>query len=189
VRDDQPTEQERRALAAWTPAEPPPGFADRVVAAARPTSVGDGPDLSGALPRLAVRWPRVAAAAIALTALAGTVAATLHYGLPSTSSQPVEAPADAVSDDPFDPGDAIDVKRPDANKKKTAANTLEIPADLGARLGAHVGSYGAEYGPAFAFRGSLVVARDGAVVYAGHFGATADADGAAIGEHTRFKIG
>jgi hypothetical protein len=34
VHDDQPTDLERRALDAWTPAEPPHGFADRVVAAA-----------------------------------------------------------------------------------------------------------------------------------------------------------
>ncbi len=71
MHDDKPTEQERRALAAWTPAEPPHDFADRVVAAAAVQGrVKDSRD-PGPSPLLAARWPRFVAAAIATAAHAG----------------------------------------------------------------------------------------------------------------------
>ncbi|MBL9102449.1 MAG: beta-lactamase family protein [Myxococcales bacterium] len=186
MHDEQPTDLERRALAAWTPTEPPPDFADRVMTAATHTtpSTTDLPEL----PRIGLRWPRVAAAVLAATALVGTAAAALKYSVWSSGQVKDPAPAGRNSldhFDPRDPGDAVDTSRRPA---PAGPAPLALPGDLSARLDAHVRGYGAKYGPAFAFRGSLVVARRGEVLYAGHFGHTSDG-GPAIDDNTRFKIG
>lgn len=58
------SELEREALAAWSAQEPPPGFADRVLAAdagPKREPILTTPEL---LPRLGRRWSGVAAAAL-----------------------------------------------------------------------------------------------------------------------------
>jgi len=184
VHDDQPTEQERRALAAWTPAEPPHDFADRVVAAAAVHEHVKKPRDLGPSPLLAARWPRFVAAAIAAAALAGAALTSFKYwpGAGSEDTTPARA---TVEGNNYAPTTQVLPKAPDADKPAE----LQIPADLKARLDAHIASYGAKYGPAFKYQGSLVVARRGEVLYSGNFGFTDVDGGRPISDHTRFKIG
>lgn len=184
MHNETPTELERRALDAWTPVEPPPDFADRVVAAAavhdRATDLGPA-----ASPLLAARWPRFVAAAIATAAIAGaTITAYNHLTTPGADTNLVPPRYD---DTQFAPSNPIEPRAPTTTQ--TTTTELHIPADLGPRLDAHIGSYGAKYGAAFKFQGSLVVARKGEILYSNNFGYT-DADGGRpITSDTRFKIG
>ena len=185
MHDDQPTDLERRALDAWTPAEPPPGFADRVVVAAAAhdrahSDRGDGPS-----PLLAARWPRFVAAAIAAAAIAGSVATAMKLWSGPGASEDTSMVPSRYDGTQFAPTTPVELRTP----QTTATAELEIPADLASRLDTYVGSYGAKYGPAFKFQGSLVVARRGEVLYARNFGHTDVDGGRPISDHTRFKIG
>lgn len=176
MHDEPRTELEQRALDAWTPAEPPPGFAGRVVAAAgRRADPGD-------LPRLGLRWPKLAVAAVAAAALAGTVAA----GVRLWSSAPPATPDAPTVVDTREPGDAVGLP---GSPTTARAGELDVPADLGARIDRHLAAHGARYGEAFKFQGSVVVVRAGELLYQGHFGASDRAAGTRIDERTRFKLG
>lgn len=184
MHDDQPTDLERRALDAWTPAEPPHGFADRVVAAAAIHDRADRARDVTPSPLLTARWPRFVAAAIAVAAIAGTAATAFNYLTTPRIGDTGRTPA-VYDGTQFDAVAPIEPRTPDGG----TTTELEIPADLKSRLDAHLGSYGAKYGPAFKYQGSLVVARKGEILYNGNFGFTDVDGGREISEHTRFKIG
>jgi len=178
VHDEPHRELERQALAAWTAQEPPPGFADRVLAAAaRPR---DEPFAAPELPRLGLRWPRVAAAVVAAAALAGSVAAAVKWWptpAPREQRERHEAPEER------DVGPAIGAHLSDA------PGPAQTPADVAAKIDAYLGGFGRRYGDAFKLHGSVVVLRDGEVLHQRGLGLTALQDGQPVTTSTRFKIG
>ena len=181
MHDEPRTELEQRALAAWTPAEPPADFTDRVLAAAAAPKRAAVPlDL----PLVRPRWPRFAVAAIAAAALAGSVAAGVKlWG--GDAAPTIDRTETGRDDGDREQVDSLAPPTPEAAK----AQAGEVPADLRAQVDGYMRSFGAQYGDAFKFQGSVLVARDGELLYAGHFGAADITSGRAIGADTRFKIG
>lgn len=179
MHDEPHSDLERKALAAWTAQEPPPGFADRVLAAAerpKPEPVLEVPELS----RLGWRWSGVAAAAIVAAALVGSVAAAMHWW-PGGARQEQRATPDVGIE--REVGPAVGAALPDAPKPAAT------PADVAARIDAYLGGFGRRYGDAFKFHGSVAVVRDGELLYARGLGVTDLKTGAAVSADTRFKVG
>ena len=176
MHDEPRTELEQRALAAWTPDEPPADFVDRVMqAAARPKPA----DLPIDLPTIArFRWPRMIAAAIAAVALAGGITAGVKlWGERSTqTSEQHERGEDG----------AEPVSLAPATAKAPAG---EVPADLAAQVDHYMASFGERHGDAFKFQGSVVVLRNGETLSSKHFGRADIAEDRPITGDTRFKIG
>lgn len=181
MHDEPHSDLEQRALAAWTPAEPPADFVDRVMRAAD----ADPRLRAAALPSLdlppaaALRWPRLAVAAIAAAAIAGTVAAAATWWPhrdPTTTSRNVHA------DDEQREAVAL---TPAAAKAPVAA----VPKDLGPQVERYMNSYGAHHGPAFKFSGTVLVAQNGELLHISHYGRADLAEARPIDADTRFKIG
>jgi len=181
VHDEPRTELEQRALAAWTPAEPPPDFVDRVMqAAGRDEPTAHRPDVSLGAPRIVPRFPRVAVAAIVAAALAGTVAAGIKLWPAAPARPAAEVRSSSVE------GGAVAPLLPETRADERPNGP--VPADMSAQVERYIGTFGRRYGDAFKFQGIVVVARAGQVLYSGSFG-RADVDGRAIDQDTRFKVG
>lgn len=185
MHDEPRSDLEQRALAAWTPAEPPADFTDRVLraaaadprlrAAALPSL--DAPDIP---PAAALRWPRFAVAAIAAAAIAGTVAAAATWW-PRVDA-PVTSSNDFHADDEHREPVAL---TPPAAHAPAAA----VPADLGPQISRYMSSYGARHGDAFKFSGTVLVAKNGELLHISHYGRAHHSDAKPIDADTRFKIG
>ncbi|HEY0137457.1 MAG TPA: hypothetical protein VGB85_25410, partial [Nannocystis sp.] len=120
MHDEPRNELEQRALAAWTPAEPPADFVDRVMRAAATDSRADRvADVLDGVPLPRLRWPRFVAAAIAAVALAGGVTAGIKYWPAPVASAPTE------SRDSIDDGVPVSLTPPAAQAPKD-----DVPADL-----------------------------------------------------------
>ena len=131
MHDEPRSDLERKALAAWTVQEPPPGFADRVLAAdARPKQepIVEVPELA----RLGWRWPGVAAAAIVAAALVGSIAAAVQWWPGGAQEQRLTPAAETEGDD----GPAIGAALPEAPKP------AQTPADVAAKIDAYLGGFG-----------------------------------------------
>lgn len=178
MHDEPHSNLERQAIAAWTAQEPPPGFADRVLAAdarPRPQPV-DVPEL----PRPGLRWPRFAAAALVAAALAGSVAAAVSWWPTLAPRQQRDTP---LPRDGHDPGAPIGTELPDAPKPAPTAT------DAAVKIDAYLDGFGRLHGDAFKFHGSVAVLRGGELLYARGVGVTALQDGEPVSSDTRFKIG
>ncbi len=178
--DEHRTELEARAFAAWTPAEPPPGFADRVLVA-----LADEAPKASANPDVVVLasrfpWPRLAVAA---AVVAATVVSGVAYKLwPSTPTATEQSTKTTTS------------KRvPGATTAVTPATghtpVDSLPADFSDQVDAYLDSIGRRYGDAFKFQGSVLVARHGEPLYVRHFGPADRTTDQPIASDTRFKIG
>jgi len=183
VHDEPRSELEQRALDAWTPAEPPADFADRVVRAAAedprlraPTPASPPIDL----PVSTLRWPRFAVAAVVAAAIAGAAAATASFW-----------PARDTSDETRRSFHDDDEHRESIPLTPAAAQApvAAVPLDLGVQIERHMRSYGVHHGDAFKFSGSVLVARDGELLSMGHYGRADIASDRPITADTRFKIG
>lgn len=180
MHDEPRSEHEQRALAAWTPAEPPADFVDRVMRAADADPrlrAAASPSLD--VPVASLRWPRFAVAAIAAAAIAGTVAAAATWwprSDPTTSSRSFHA----------DDEQRESVALTPANAK---APVDAVPAELGPQIVRYMNSYGARHGDAFKFSGSVLVARHGELLHISHYGRANLGEAKPIDADTRFKIG
>ncbi|MEZ4450659.1 MAG: serine hydrolase domain-containing protein [Nannocystaceae bacterium] len=155
----------RDALHALDVFEPPPGFADRVVAEATrqerpaitapPTDAAAGPSA----PRLR-RWIVGVAAAAAVAVSAAAAASWLSRPqIGEVSVQP------GLSEGT---GPQADV--PISRRAPTGGERGTIPADIDRRIDDYVAGYGRLYGDAFRFHGSIVVLHEGEVVFARGYG-------------------
>lgn len=179
MHDEPRSDLEQRALAAWTPAEPPAEFVDRVMRAAE----ADPRLRKAALPSLdappvaGLRWPRFAVAAIATAAIAGTLAAAAWWPRPTTSTS---SNSHGTSETP-----EVVALTPAAAHAPEAV----VPADLGPQISRYMASYGVHHGPAFKFSGTVLVAKNGELLHISHHGLTNLNDNKPIDADTRFKIG
>ena len=178
MHDEPRNELEQRALAAWTPAEPPADFVDRVMRAATTNHAGRVADVLGdiSVPRL--RWPRFVAAAIAAVALASGITAGIKFWPAPETTTPVESQRSDADPEPVSLTPAA-----------AHAPTGEVPADLGEQVDRYMASFGARYGDAFKFQGSVVVRRSGELLYSRNFGRADIATDRPITDDTPFKIG
>ncbi len=183
MHDEPHSDLERQALAAWTAQEPPPGFADRVLAADARAPAEPAIELPR-LPRLGLRWPGVAAAALVATAIVGSVAAAVNWWPTSAPQQQRDTPSPREG---HERGTPTSLSLPDA--PKPAAPTAPAPADVAAKIDAYLGGFGRLYGDAFKLHGSVVVLRDGERLYERGLGVTQLQDGEPVSPDTRFKIG
>lgn len=176
------SELERKALEAWSAQEPPPGFADRVLAAdARPKRepILEAPEL---LPRPGRRWFGAAAAALVAAAVAGSVAAAMHWWPTATPQQQRLVTPDDLE---HEVAPAIGAALPKTDAPKPAST----PADIAGKIDAYLGGFGHRYGDAFKFHGSVAVVREGELLYARGLGVTDLKSGAPVTADTRFKVG
>jgi CubicO group peptidase (beta-lactamase class C family) len=187
VHDEPRTDAERRALAAFTAAEPPADFADRVLAAAaaegrsEPGRAPFGRLLGLGLPRLA----GVAAAGVIAVAVAAVAAAAAGWmpewtGLSRHVPEivPAELPREETS---------VSAVLPEG--PPTPAPALALPDDLAARVDAYVGAFGRNYGDAFKFHGVVGVVKDGELALTRGYGRADLGKDSPINANTRFKIG
>lgn len=178
MHDEPRTELEQRALDALTAAEPPPGFADRVLAA---QSRVDATRTSPPIGRLfAAAGVRVAALVLAAAAVAGAGFAALKWM--SEGTGPEQHGASAI-----EPASAP--QAPPSLDMPDVAPGVDLPADLADRVDRYLAGYGRNYGEAFKFHGIVVVLKDGAVAFSRAYGLADRAAATAIGPDTRFKIG
>lgn len=183
MHDESSTDAERRALAAFTAAEPPADFADRVLAAdlaERRGSAARAPFarlLGLGAPRLAgLAVAAVAAVAIATAAAAGWMPEWTGLSRHVPAVIPAELPRDAS------PVSATLPEGPPVPE-------LALPADLEARVDAYIGAFGRNYGEAFEFHGVVGVIKDGELVLTRGYGrADLRRDGPNTAT-TKFKIG
>lgn len=176
MHDEPRSDLERKALAAWTAQEPPPGFADRVLAAdARPqhAPILEVPEL----PRSGWRWSGVAAAAL-VAALVGSVAAAV-MGWPGAARQ----------EQRVTPGVDEEVGAPIGAALPEAPGPAASPADVAGKIDEYLGGFGRRYGDAFKFHGSVAVVREGELLYARGLGVTDLKAGQPVSSDTRFKVG
>lgn len=180
MHDEPRSDHERRAYAAWEPAEPPPGFADRVLQAE-----ARGRESAAPAPgRLFARPLRAAALALATLSAAGLGLAGARGWLSFGAG-----PEEPVQEDTSGPRDAapVDGALPESDPKPAAP--LALPADLDAKIDAYVGGFGRSYGDAFRFHGAVAVLRDGELVFSRGYGRQGGEPELAIGPDTRFRIG
>ncbi len=180
MHDEPRSDLEREALAAWTAQEPPPGFADRVLAAdARPKSAPllEVPELPG----LGWRWPRFAAAALVTAALVGSVAAAVQWWPAPARQEQRSAPDTDIDKD----GELRTI----GTTLPTAPKPAAAPTDVAAKIDEYLGGFGRRYGEAFKFHGSVAVVREGELVYARGLGVTDLKTPEAVSADTRFKVG
>ena len=183
MHDEPHTELERRALAAWTPDQPPPDFVERVMrAAARPQPVAPPIDLPTSA---RLRWPRIVAAAVAAVALAGGITAGIKLWTGERLS------ATHQRDQRDQRGQRVEEGPEPVSLTPAAAKapTSEVPADLAAQVDRYMASFGEHHGDAFKFQGSVIVRRNGETLYSRHFGRADIAEDRPITGDTRFKIG
>lgn len=185
MHDEPRTDAERRALAAFTAAEPPPDFADRVLSAV----AAEGQREPGHVPlgRLfGLGWPRlagVAAAGVVAVAVAAVAAASAGW-MPAWTGLsrhvPEVMPAEPARDDA--PVTAALPPGP-------PTPALALPADLADRVDAYVGAFGRNYGDAFKFHGVVGVVKDGELVLTRGYGRADIERDSPIDADTKFKIG
>lgn len=185
MHDETRSDLERRAFAAFTAAEPPPGFADRVLAAQRASERADAPAAPTRL--FAAGAARIAGLALAAAAVAGAALAASHYMSRGAGPEaPVPTVTSAVAPRTDAPVDAaLPATRPDEPGPAAAA----IPSDLDVRIDRYVAGFGARYGDAFKFHGVVGVLKDGEPVFVRGYGVADPGTGAAVTEDSRFKIG
>lgn len=179
------SELEREALAAWSAQEPPPGFADRVLAAdagPKREPILTTPEL---LPRLGRRWSGVAAAALIAAALAGSIAAATKWWPTATPPQQQRLIWPEDREHEVDPAIGAALPEPAKDTSRPAPS----PADITGKVDAYLGGFGRRYGEAFKFHGSVAVVRDGELVYARGLGVTDLKSSAPVSADTRFKVG
>ncbi|MBA3544914.1 MAG: beta-lactamase family protein [Nannocystis sp.] len=183
MHDEPRSDLERQALAAWTAQEPPPGFADRVLAAdVRPPA--KPPIELPRLPRLGLSWPGMAAAALVAVAIAGSVAAAVNWWPSSAPQQQRDTPSPREGHERRTPAS---LSLPDA--PKPTALTAPAPAEMAAKIDAYLGGFGRLYGDAFKLHGSVVVLRGDERLYERGLGVTQLVAGKPVSPDTRFKIG
>lgn len=152
------------ALASLEVFEPPPGFADRVVAEAtrRERPAITAPEAADAPPW--PRWRRVlvgvaAAAVVAISAAAAASWLARQEALGEVSVLPH-----------MDEGTGPRGDVPLTRKGPSGGERGTIPADIDRRIDDYIGDYGRLYGDVFRFHGAIVVLHDGDVVFARGYG-------------------
>ncbi|MFY0535399.1 serine hydrolase domain-containing protein [Nannocystis pusilla] len=185
MHDEPRTDAERRALAAFTAAEPPVDFADRVLAAlaaegrSEPERAPFRRFFGLGLPRLA----GVAAAGVLAVAVAAVAAAAAGW-LPEWTGLSRHAPEVIPAQPPRD-----EVSIGAALPEGPPVPALALPADLAARIDAYVGAFGRNYGEAFEFHGVVGVVKDGELVLSRGYGRADLGRESPIDADTKFKIG
>ena len=179
------------AFTAWEPMEPPKNFAASVMAAA--SDDGASIPIPAADPILGSasggsRWGvRGLLLGVAVAAVAAATGAALLFG---GDPKPIIETGDKVSQ--------LGSGTPNAGPtipKGSAGLDFEpapLPADLNDRIDGYISSHGRLYGEVFRFHGTIIVARDGDVVYRRSYGdAVRASEGEAIPHRpdTRHRIG
>jgi CubicO group peptidase (beta-lactamase class C family) len=170
---------ESRAFDAWEPIAPPADFIDRLVPVASP-SKSRKPKSRG------VPWFPMAAAAV--LGLLGVGVFAIDSVAPSNRGGVAEAGLTSVG------GPDRGTVEPDAEEGPAWAAPA-LPADFPTRIERYVDGYGENYGPAFRFHGTIMVVRDGEVLYGRGFGRSDLTPLSAGGSDrlnspdTRFRIG
>lgn len=184
MHDEPRSDLENRAFAAFPAAEPPAGFADRVLAAQRASErARGGPDLAPAARVLPAFGLKVAGLLLgAAAAVAGAYAAVDWMASRTGPSEP--GPKMQVAPRADDP---VSAALPAAATPTVPA--VELPSDLAARVDGYVAGFGARYGDAFRFHGVVGVLKDGELAFVRGYGSADPRTGAPITADTRFKIG
>lgn len=185
MHDEPRTDAERRALAAFTAAEPPADFADRVLAAlaAEGRSEPERAPFRRFFGLGAPRLAGVAAAgvlAVAVAAVAAAAAGWLPEWTGFSRHVPVVIPAQPPRDEV-----SIGAVLPEG----PPVPALALPADLADRIDAYVGAFGRNYGEAFKFHGVVGVVKDGELVLTRGYGRADLGRESPIDADTKFKIG
>lgn len=185
MHDEPRSDLEERALAAWTPQEPPPDFAGRVLSAGR-----DAPRARAFPPlgRLVARGgARLAGLLVAAAAAAGLAYAAAEW-MASRTGPERPVPSVHIEGGSRD-GAPVSAGLPAPPPELATPPTLSLPADLEPQIDRYVAGYGQRYGDAFKFHGVVRVLKDGEVVATRTYGLADRNTGAKNGPDTRFKIG
>jgi len=179
------------ALAAWEAIEPPANFAASVMAAASREEASippPGPAPIHGSPSRRSRWGvRGLLLGVAVAAVAAATSAALFF---DGDPEPTVQPDDAISQ--------LDGGTPNIGPEIPKGGTggefkpTPLPLDLSERIDGYVASHGRLYGEVFRFHGTIIVARDGGVVFRRSYGdAIRESEGKAIAHRpdTRHRIG
>lgn len=184
MHDEPRSDLESRAFDAFAAAEPPPGFADRVLAAQRARERTVEPPIAPArlFPALGLR---VAGLLVAAVAAAGAAFAAANW-LSSRPGPERPVPTDTSK---LAPRAEAPVSAALPPAPADGAPAVELPADLAERIDRYVAGFGARYGDAFKFHGVVGVLKDGEPVFMRGYGLADPKTDAPNGPDTRFKIG
>ncbi|MEZ4380967.1 MAG: serine hydrolase domain-containing protein [Nannocystaceae bacterium] len=179
------------AFDAWEAFDPPEGFAARVVAEAarREATVPLADEV--AAPRGASPWRwRGLVVGVAVAAVAAAAAAVALFSGGDGAREPGVSSA-LAPDDGGVPNVGLDPKK--AGDADPGFKAKPLPLDLSARIDDYVGAHGRRYGEVFRFHGTIIVARDGDVVFRKSYGDAVRGDGEAASvahsPDTRHRIG
>lgn len=159
------------AYDAWEIADPPEGFADRVLAElaaveAPPPPIAAGAGVGAGAPRSG--WPfrlrgLLVGAAIATIAAAGATLAARWIGGAETRDP-------AIHLSPEGGGSANIGITPSARPESADDEVRPLAPELGLKIDEHISGYGRRYGEVFAFHGTIVVAQGDEVLVRRSYG-------------------
>ncbi len=177
----------QKATEAWDPLTPPDDFAERVLTAldseatpgvAPPAS----PHTEATNLSMLYRGP-VLQAAVALALIGAAIAVALVLKSPEGEDSEHQPQRPHVSQN------APMEVQPKAEKQALERKVTKLPADLPQKIEAFIQSFGRHYGDTFEFHGTVLVARDGEVVFARGYGFADREQHRAHGPETIFPIG
>jgi len=178
------------AFDAWEPIEPPADFAASVVAAASRDEAA--PPLPQSSAQASVdRRPWWSTRGLLLGAAAAAIAAAATAALLGGEPRgPKIDPAASIAVPPLDtPNVTLDADKDDPHAGYVPT---PMPAGLSATIDEYVSSHGRLYGETFQFHGTILVARDGDVVFRRSYGDAVRGEGGASIAHrpdTRIRLG
>lgn len=144
-----------------------------------------GPNATPPAPASKRPWGRAIAGLLLGSGLAAAGVYALDPGPTDTFATVAGSAQTEPSDSRYAEPDALG--RPQFRESGTPG--APVPEDLDEAIATIVSDYGADWGPAFKFHGSIVVARDGEVVFAKGFG-WADAENTVPNSvRTRYRLG